>query len=365
VRRLSARKITSTLHLTGLPALLVAAAPQTATAQVAPVRLEPVTRIGCLECSGPEMFTNIRDIDVGGGLIHVLDIGAPPYVRVFDATGASIRAFGRTGDGPGELRTPLVIHRLARGDIEVYDMQQRRLTRFDSAGSQTGTRRLEAGFFVLLARAPRDDALYYTWLDPRDTERPVRRLDEGTDAAQPFTVLRDDFPIRQPGPIITMPVLAARPAGGLAVGDGHTEYRIRLFDPTGAVTRDIVRDIPRQRKTKAELETDAARRDRMSRELARAMPRRGSRPPPPAPPVDEHRRHFTTFEYDDHGRLWVHTARGDRGETIFDVFDPAGRYLGELKLPHRLDAFAVGSGLLAGRVYDQDRIQYVAVWRVR
>lgn len=40
-----------------IAALLLIHAPAAATAQAAPFRLEPVTRIGCVECDGPEMFT--------------------------------------------------------------------------------------------------------------------------------------------------------------------------------------------------------------------------------------------------------------------------------------------------------------------
>src|SRR5688572_27620095 len=74
--------------------------------QQAPVRLERVSRIGCVDCTGPEMFAGIQAIAVGSGRVIVADRSAP-YIRVFDVNGKSLRAFAAKGNGPAEQQLPI------------------------------------------------------------------------------------------------------------------------------------------------------------------------------------------------------------------------------------------------------------------
>src|SRR5687768_3647373 len=92
--------------------------------QQAPVQLERVTRIGCVDCAGPEMFAGIQAIAVGNGRAIVADRSAP-YLRVFDVNGKSLRAFATKGNGPGEQQLPIHVSPRASNAIEVYDMTQR------------------------------------------------------------------------------------------------------------------------------------------------------------------------------------------------------------------------------------------------
>ncbi len=344
--------------------LFMVAAPAAVAAQAAPVRLEPVTRIGCAECNGPEMFTRVMGLAVWNGRIHVLD-GTAPMVRVFDTAGAPIRAFGGQGDGPGELRMPVLIFPDADGSVEIYDMQQRRLSRFDSVGNPAGTRMLAADFFVLIANSPGSDATYYASLQPGRTEQPIMRLARASDTPGEFTVLRPNIPAPASGEAMVSPILAARPGGGLAVGYGRTAYQIRVFDDQGRLVRDIVRNIPRQRKTEEEIANERALRERTMGRMTSMIAESGRTPPRLSVSVDEEHRHFTAFEYDANGRLWVRTPRGTPDETIFDLFDPEGEYLGEIRFSEPVAGFAAGDDLFAGVVRDADGIQHIQVWRVR
>jgi hypothetical protein len=49
---------------------------------------------------------------------------------------------------------------------------------------------------------------------------------------------------------------------------------------------------------------------------------------------------------------------------LFDVFDPSGRFLGEVTLPVRVREFTLNAGLLAGVVLDDVEVQRVGIWRV-
>lgn len=344
--------------------LCMVAGPAAVVAQAAPVHLEPVTRIGCAECSGPEMFTRVMGLAVWNGRIHVLD-GAAPMVRVFDATGSPIRAFGGEGDGPGELRMPVLIFPDTDGSVEIYDMQQRRLSRFDADGKPAGTRMLAADFFVLISSAPGSDVTYYASLRPRQTEQPIMRLTRGSDTPEEFTVLRPNIPAPAAGEETVSPILAARPGGGLAVGYGRTAYQIRIFDDQGRLVRDIVRNVPRQRKTADEIARERSGRESMNARMSAMIAESGRDPPRLSVSVDEEHRHYNAFSYDANGRLWVRTPRGTPDRTIFDLFDPEGEYLGEIRFGERVAGFAAGDDLFAGVVRDADGIQHIQVWRVR
>ena len=81
----------------------------------------------------------------------------------------------------------------------------------------------------------------------------------------------------------------------------------------------------------------------------------------------EERNHFNmdALAYDEAGRLWVRTERGGLNGTVFDIFDAAARYIGEVRVPMRIGAYAIHNGMLAGKVTDEDEVEFVQVWRVR
>src|SRR5688572_2784934 len=98
-----------------------------------PPRLEPVARIGCMDCDGPALFSGIQAVALDDAHVYILDRSAP-FVRVFTTSGRSVRAFGRAGSGPGELRLAIAVAPRPNGELEVFDMTLRRHTRFDTAG---------------------------------------------------------------------------------------------------------------------------------------------------------------------------------------------------------------------------------------
>lgn len=79
-------------------------------------RLEPLVRIGCVDCDGPTLFAGIQAVAVQGDRVYVID-RSPPYVRVFDTRGRTIRAFARTGSGPGRPPMPPSPSPLQRGAV--------------------------------------------------------------------------------------------------------------------------------------------------------------------------------------------------------------------------------------------------------
>jgi hypothetical protein len=117
----------------------------------------------------------------------------------------------------------------------------------------------------------------------------------------------------------------------------------------------------------------SAARDRQQAAFQRLNLRRASpEGAPPRPEIDPLRRHFygDAFAFDDKDRLWVRAGRSAGTErSVFDVFDPAGAYLGEVAVPVRLAqegrTFVIQGDLLAAVVLDELDVPTVSVWRIR
>ena len=337
--------------------------------------LEEVGRIGCLDCEGPKMLTVIYLTMDADGTIYVLD-RYEPFVRLFDHQGEILRAFGEAGQGPGELGVDLqfeylpgiAIYPWSEGSTLVHEALPQVLTAFDQAGVFSGELILDVS-----QRVPRNTAwdaarerLFMQSFIPGEGPR-VDRFDfagQTSAAATTILTLAEAFPLLVDDPTRppTGPFSMALTADGeIALGDPWV-YDIHVFAPSGDFQRLIHRDTERPRKNEVELSEE---RERLAELAARA----GIEVEEPAPD----KPHFGrgALDFDDAGRLWVGTYRGTEGETLFDLFSPAGDYLGEVNLPAELALsasslrlYAVAGEHLAAVVADDSGNHGIGVWRV-
>jgi sugar lactone lactonase YvrE len=77
--------------------------------------------------------------------------------------------------------------------------------------------------------------------------------------------------------------------------------------------------------------------------------------------------HFVidALRFDDTGRLWVLTMRGGVQRAVFDIFSPAGEFLGSVTVPAHVTTYALGGTWLATGGEDADGIPRITLWRVR
>ena len=120
--------------------------------RVLDVTFEQVFRIGALEGESWETLGTVRTVAFDGrGNLHVFD-GAggtygpwrDPRVLVFDANGAFVREFGRSGQGPGEFNNPVTLAVMRDGTVAVSDMGHRAYQLFNAEGEFTRMVRVEA-----------------------------------------------------------------------------------------------------------------------------------------------------------------------------------------------------------------------------
>ncbi len=335
-------------------------------AQIALAQAPTLTRVaqfGCDECEGALLFAGVQALMVSkDGRVIVID-KADPRVRVFDANGKVVSSFGRTGSGPGELRLAMGAGPRADGGVDIIDMTGRRIVRLGALGEDKGAIPIR-GWATGAASAPGGGNELVVLSNPMDTLIQVQRV-AGDSLHNVLRIGPGSFP----GRTIAFELLsvAAAPDGTIAVGDGLSAYRIRRYRRDGSFSGEIVRDIKKVRRTAEEIREIADRRSREIGKMAAMMKAEGRSAgalPQPSVPAERNFFDIGAMQYDELGRLWIRADRAPAGHTLFDVFDAAGRLLGEVSLPLRVREFALGAGLLVGAFTDDLDIQRIGVWRV-
>jgi hypothetical protein len=292
-------------------------------------------RIGSLAGDGPDLFGEIRDIELGpDGELYVLDAQVSE-VRVFGGDGAHLRTFGRPGEGPGELSRPAG---MAVGPDETLWVLNAGNARYSGFDPGTGELRNEIGRPAAFLMIP--------W--PGRFDRSGRLLDVGLGSGGRPVILGLDSAF-QPSDTLEMPQVderyrvdylrgtlrvasavdpyapqpswAAHPAGGIAVGEGEA-YRLHRIDFDGDTALTIEVSRAPVRVTAAEADSAlAVFKEMIGAQTAGAVPQREPRVARSKP------AHGAVF-VDDRERIWVARMPGAGEGAAWDVIAADGRLLG-------------------------------------
>lgn len=325
--------------------------------------LVQVAEIGCSDCGTAAQFATILDLTVtASGDVLVVSTEAPT-LRYFDRSGAVRWTAGRGGTGPGEYRLPTRAVLGPRG-VQVVDMTLRRITRLDAGGKFIGTVPLNGVASSVGARGRTGEMIILTD-DFRGTLTLQRVLP--TDAAKVIGVVPRSASAEAGR--LAIPSIAVAPSGLIAVLRDPNEYRILLLSATGKTVAEITRDTPRLRRTPAEI---AAMERRRQAAASRVQGERGQRARsgpalPVRPPSDELKPHIAIdgLRFDDTGHLWARTMRGNENTTVFDLFAPDGKYLGEVIVPAVIGTFSMAGRWFVADAESADGTPRVVLWEVR
>lgn len=332
---------------------------------------EPIVRIGAVSGDSSQLLYRVTHASrLHDGRIAVVNAGTR-QVRFYDTDGSVLGAIGGAGDGPGEFRSPWMVHELPGDSLLVIDLY-REISIFDPGGN-----------FVRRFLPTRPDGSMGEGFEPVDqfgdgsllfrshypqTQRPaglsrnriqmVRVLTDGT----PGGSLGDyDDQTGMGGTQYLFGPWAKEAAAGSTMWYGPGDaYELREIDFDGNVLRLVRLDRPPRPVTADDISDFV---DYAIAQVANTPREQFARRLYADP---QHAEHFPAhFEImvDGDGNLWVQDYHPFhlRVARSWDVFDPEGHYLGAVTMPESFTVREIGSDYLLGTWQDDLDVEYVVM----
>jgi len=308
--------------------------------------LQEEIRIGTLDGTGPDMFGAITDFEVDRYGRFWLFEGQAQEIRLFDADGRFIRTVGRQGEGPGEFNRVIGMAWGPDDNLWIVDPSNNRLSVVDTAGVFVASHPTIGGIVVQPWPGGFDDAgQFYTYgVDTRvEDDFALVMVRHGLDLQPIDSVAPPEYPgereyyeIKNESSwmmtgVPFTPSMEWRLERDGTYWAGLTgDYRIFQVSWEGDTLRSIRRDYEPLPVTSSDLEEAKEGLDWFVEAGGKAD---WSRIPAAKPAFDD-------FVIDDAGYLWVQMiAEPEQEDRLFDVFDPAGRYLGEVHVPFPVEFY--------------------------
>lgn len=374
---------------------------------------EPARDLAVGVADGDEnyMIGAINDIAVAAnGTMYVLDRSVPA-VRVYDAKGKFVKNIGRRGSGPGEYGFATAIAIASNGNLLLYDQGNARINVYSPSGdvitswpTRGGTGSGSGRGFLI------SDALGTTyvrapiWRPGQSSQPRWAWFRFAADGALRDTVYGPDGP--------SAPVLSAQQGGfsksanvpfapayytevsplGYFVTSQSSRIAIDLHEP-GKPVASVRRDIELQAVTRRE-------RDSARTEVSESMRQTDPSWSWNGPDIPAKKAAFTGLRLGADGLLWVQLSKGPRIDdgssggpggggsrmgvgkappgggrgstwscptdswTVNDVYEPSGRYLGQVKLPERVSVLHMRGDYLWAATCNEDDVPQVVRYRI-
>jgi hypothetical protein len=387
---------------------VVRAAPQPVHPGVATLVEE--LSIGVADGTEEYILGEIGDVALGrDGSLYVYD-GQVPIVRHYDANGKFLRSIGRRGSGPGEYRSVSGIATTPDGRLLVWDTGNWRVNVYAASGdfvtqwltpsgmSGGGTAQYSRALMVdsagrVVTRKQvfniRDIENRPTlWLRFRPDGTPLDTIHEPPMPDPGRLVARADRVSTTNGvPFAPKRLMTMSPLGYLVTGYPN-RYAFEMHQPGHSLV-SVRRDVKADQVTRAERREARERIEERMRQTDPAWSWNG-------PDIPDTKPLYHTINMGLDGRVWIgltpeagprigglsgtsgagqgapRTARptADRGPsqpTLYDVFEPDGRYLGQVQLPAGFSAAARKGDQVWGVALGDDDVprlkRYRIAWR--
>jgi hypothetical protein len=272
------------------------------------------------------LFSLIRGIDADkNGNIYVLDRN-PPFIRVFDKSGAFMLKIGQKGQGPGEMESPNSFQITPSQEVMVFDWPTRRLTFFSPEGQclrQISTASVPP--FISVKKDASGNLVGIPLLPPPAGQE-LRKL--APDLKPLLSVARIESEGSGEEFYVLSPYLMFDVAtNGNIIWARSDQYVLHILSPEGRIIREIHKDYKPQEVTET-YKRSVADRFRRVDASGQSFKLKFAKHFPP----------IYNLSADEQGRVFVETyekVRANPDWTYFDVFDAQGRYLTKVPIKHR------------------------------
>lgn len=310
-------------------------------------RLEEIMRLGVVDEEGPELFGALAAVEMDEeGRLFVLDRQARE-VRVFDEAGQFQGVIGGPGQGPGEFSDPVGLAWGQAGELWVVDQRSGQYLAFEPSGRYLRSETRPSSLFAPYWRGrigAEGDFWEFAWVDVAlgvQKQAMIR-----ADPLHPDTVWipafdSEQYVLERGGEVFARRRVPFSPhvvwhmaaEDRIWWGTGGS-FRLVHLDEHGDTVRIVQREFAQLPVTAADVEGV------LSSQFYEQFQQMGGI-------IDRSRIPRTKPAYeriieDDQGFLWVWPASGQEAERQFlDVFDPEGRYLGQVETPERISSAIV------------------------
>jgi hypothetical protein len=258
------------------------------------------------------------DVDADGNIYFLNNESQENFMLKFDRNGSFVTAFGRMGQGPGELQMPIIPIITNKGEVLILDEGQRKLCYFTKEGDFINSVPQEVSTIVLF---PMENEKYLTVSAIFDPESDYIMQ-------YPFSLFSSDFKqikeldsVKFPNYLkgkkqkaINTGFLFSITKRNIYIGNEERGYEINVYDLEGNLVRKIRKDYRKVRIPEEYIEEH-------SEGMGEIWKQRTYFP-----------EYFPPFQcafVDDKGRLFVITnEKGSRhGEYMCDIFNPEGIFI--------------------------------------
>ena len=335
---------------------------------------EPLFRLGDAGDDPSSSFFRIVDVALlAGGEIIVVD-GGSAEVRRYDAAGRHLWSTGGRGEGPGEFRFPRYLGRRDDGAFLIWDRGLLRLSVIENGEVTLAERRNAPDGSTFIAEGLFDDG---AWLVayPQSVSLP-----EGAAWTDTIRLGRYDPVLEEDVRLAMVPGMGwvwtgqyqlpvpfgARPLRAivgdrLAVASGPAS-EVSVHDPDGSLAARY--RVAREREPVTESDVGQVIESLVELGQGSAAVWRQWRDDMEVPAYEPA---FDQLLADGNGNLWAQRFTADlltREPPSWDVFGPAGTWLGVVATPGGMVVNAIRDGLVAGVYRDELGVEYVSVHRL-
>jgi outer membrane protein assembly factor BamB len=303
------------------------------------------------------VFSQIRSVQVDDdGNIYALD-SKEVCVKVFDRNGTHLRTFGQKGQGPGELQNPIRMHFAPEDKLLIYDSGNNRISYFTLDGKCV--KEIPAGKERFSRTIPdsKGNIIVQSVSFGDTTVQEIKKLDQDLNTI--FSIKAAETERLTTTLNLLAPGLMVRVLENDNIIWGYSlKYEIFVVDSEGKTIQKIVKDYDPIKISKEE-------KDRLKKETL------GDRVLPPGFKISFPKNYYPFYFIicGDDGKIYVRTYEKDKkGQFIYDVFNPEGRFIARFSLPDIDFLYIVKKNKMYTMVWEDEKgipvvKRYDVVWK--